>query len=203
MKVELKEVSKRYTETWVLKKINFTFLESKVYGITGRNGSGKSTLMQIISSQLSPTLGRIAYIKPDGSEMDRSLVFDKITFSAPYISPIDNLTLDESVLFHSTYRSFKSDIDLKRFKEILNFPFRKDQYVKYFSSGMKQRLSLALSLLTQTNLILLDEPGSYLDEQGKSWFYNLLQQYKDDAIVVISSNDNDDLRSCEELLSLD
>ena len=124
MKIELKEISKRYTETWVLKKINFTFLQNKVYGITGRNGSGKSTLMQIISSQLSPTLGKIAYIDSDGKEMDRALVFDKITFSAPYISPIENLTLDESFLFHTTYRILKSGLDLNRFKEVLDFPFK-------------------------------------------------------------------------------
>ncbi len=202
MKVELIDVSKRYTKSWVLKKINFVFDHKGVYGITGLNGSGKSTLLQIISGQLSSTLGIVKYVDSDSFEIDRSTIYSKISFSAPYISPLDNLNLDESISFHTTFRKFKSGIGLLEFKEMLEFPFDKDQYVKYYSSGMKQRLSLALSILTESGLILLDEPGSYLDEQGKRWFYVLLEKYKGDSTVIISSNEKDDLRSCSKFLRL-
>ena len=202
MKIELKDLSKRYTHTWVLKKINYVFGSSGIYGITGLNGSGKSTLMQIISSHLSPTLGTIKYSDAEDREINKDAVYSRISFSAPYISPLDNLNLDESISFHTTFRKFKSDIGPNGFKELLEFSFKEDQYVKYYSSGMKKRLSLALSILTVSDLILLDEPGSYLDEQGKKWFHALLKKYKEESTVIISSNEKEDLKSCRQFLSL-
>ncbi len=202
MRIELRDISKRFTNFWILKRINFVFDHSCIYGITGLNGSGKSSLMQIISGQLSPTLGTINYLDNGERILDINSIFSKITFSAPYISPMENLTLDESVELHTRFRKLKRGIKNKEFNNLLNFSFKADQYVKYYSSGMKQRLSLALSILTETDLILLDEPGSFLDEQGKSWFHALLEEYKEESTVIISSNESSDLISCGEFLHL-
>ena len=196
MKVELKDISKRYTSSWILKKVNYSFESGGVYGVRGPNGSGKSTLMQIISTQLSPTLGKIDYYNKEGIKLSDAELFRAISFSAPYIGPLENLNLDESIVFHMTFRNLKREVDMSGFVELLDFPFETDQLVKNYSSGMKQRLSLAFSILSENSLILLDEPGSYLDVQGKKWFQNLLSEYKGDSTVIISSNDAADLAQC-------
>lgn len=202
MRIILKDISKRYTTSWILKKVNYTFENGGIYGVRGPNGSGKSTLMQIISTQLSPTLGKLIYQDHNGKEWSSAELYSNISFSAPYISPLENLNLDESIDFHMTFRKLKRNIDKKEFKDLLDFSFQSDQLVRYFSSGMKQRLSLAFSLLTDSGLILLDEPGSYLDLQGKSWFQNLLKEFKGESTVIISSNDENDLEQCLSFFDL-
>ena len=202
MKIELKEVSKRYTQYWVLKKINFSFASGEIYGIKGQNGSGKSTLMQILAGQLSSTLGEVLYFDDSEQLLDRSAISSRFSFSAPYIFPIQNLSLLETISFHCLFRKFREGVNAKAFVDLLDYPFQTDQYVKYYSSGMMQRLSLALTILTEANVILLDEPGSYLDEKGVKWYHELLNKYRGDSTVIISSNDPEDLAECSEFLEL-
>jgi Cu-processing system ATP-binding protein len=68
--------------------------------------------------------------------------------------------------------------------------------IETYSSGMHQRLQLALSLLSKTSLILYDEPTSFLDNDAKKWFYKLLSKFKKDRTVIIASNDEGDLSEC-------
>ena len=202
MKVVLNDISKRYTTHWILKKINHEFRSGEVHSIQGSNGSGKSTLMRIISTQLSPTLGTILYENDQGEMAKNESLAFKISFSAPYILPIENLSLKEIYKFHTTFRSFKRSLSYDQFVKALDYPYQQDQLIKFYSSGMKQRLSLALSILTEGELILLDEPTSYLDENAKKWYHSLLNEWKEDCTVIISTNDKEDLKECTHHLHL-
>lgn len=200
MRIELIEISKRYTHVWVLKKVSHVFPSGGIYGIKGSNGSGKSTIMQIISGQLSPTLGKIDYISEKPLSSDE--VHSNISFAAPYITPLENLSLKETFDFHRSFRRFKNDLSFDAFCETLEYPYKKDQLIKYYSSGMAQRLSLALTVLSESELILLDEPTSYLDEEAKQWYYNLLKEYRMNTTTIISSNDQNDLTECSSFITL-
>ncbi|MEE9371515.1 MAG: ABC transporter ATP-binding protein [Saprospiraceae bacterium] len=202
MKIILSDISKRFSTNWVLKKVNFEFLSGGVYGVKGANGSGKSTLMKIISSQLSATRGDVKYTNAQNEKVLKSRVADQISFAAPYIYPLENLSLREMFDFHYIFRNMREGIDYQLFIEYLEYPFKEDQLIKYYSSGMKQRISLAFSILTFSDLILLDEPTSYLDEKGKVWFHSLLKNYKQKSTVIISTNNKEDLLDCTEVLGL-
>ena len=78
----------------------------------------------------------------------------------------------------------------------------KEKFIKNFSSGMKQRLKLALALLTHSNVVFLDEPLSNLDDFTKNWYFNLLEEYKSGKIIVIASNDEADFRSVDIKINL-
>jgi ABC-type multidrug transport system ATPase subunit len=126
-----------------------------------------------------------------------------LSFTAPYIELIEEFTLKEIVRFHQAFKPFNEEYSIKRFVEFLEYPFRQDQYIKGFSSGMKQRLQLGLSLLANTPLLLLDEPGSNLDKQGKEWFQRILKENAQSKTVIIASNEPDDYLYCERVLNLE
>ena len=202
MKVVLKDISKRYTSNWILKKMNYVFESGTVYGVQGLNGSGKSTLMQIISSQLSPTLGEVSYYDNSGSEIPSEKVPFRITFSAPYILPIEDLSIRELFDFFITFRKIRNELTYSQFLEHLEYPFKESQLIKSYSSGMKQRILLAFTILTESDLILLDEPTSYLDEDGRAWYHKLLNEWRGNNTVIISTNDKEDLKECTQHIHL-
>lgn len=196
MRIILKDISKRYTTHWILKKINYEFESGLTYSVQGANGSGKSTLMQIISTQLSPTLGKITYLDNDDSEIESEQIPFHISFAAPYILPLENLSIKELFAFFTTFKEMRDGLSYKDFLSLLEYPYKENQLIKYFSSGMKQRLLLAFTILSKGDLILLDEPSSYLDEKGVKWYHSLLREWKQQSTVIISSNDKDDLVDC-------
>ncbi len=202
MKIVLENISKRYTTQWILKKISHEFNSGVIHSIQGRNGSGKSTLMQILSTKLSPTLGKREYYKGNQKITESEDLPFQISFAAPYIFPLEDLSIKELFSFHNTFRSMREGMDYSSFLEVMKYPYKEDQLIKYFSSGMKQRLSLAMAILTQSEIILLDEPTSYLDLEAKKWYHDLLIKWQKGSTVIISTNDKEDLKECTEHLFL-
>ena len=86
---------------------------------------------------------------------------------------------------------------------IINLRKSANERVLNLSSGQAQRLSLALAILTESPLLLLDEPTSYLDEKSKKWFHSLLQEHQQNRCVILASNDLTDFKSAERVLKLD
>ena len=199
MKIEASSLSKRFEYHYVVKDFNFIFNSSHKYGISGPNGSGKSTLMKILSGYLSPSEGSVRYSLQD-MEISRSDVYKHISFSAPYVLPAEEFSLQEIYKFHFQFKQSRHRIDYKDFLAILQWKDTGDKYFRNFSSGMKQKVSLALSLLSDTELLLLDEPTSYLDEDAKKWFYNTLAENCSNRTLILASNDRNDFAICEEII---
>lgn len=195
-------VSKRYLYEWVIRDFNHTFLTAHCYGIKGPNGSGKSTLLKLLSGQSTPSKGQITF-QGLSKPIHITEVFEQVTFAAPYIELIDEMTVSELLKFHHSLRPFE---DLNKTKiEAQSFPFKglMDKRTGELSSGMKQRIKLLLAITTQSRLILLDEPGSNLDAEGKKWCEDLLNRYKKNKIVIIASNENEDLKMANSFISLE
>lgn len=202
MKVELTDISKRYTTSWVLRNISVSFDPGTVSGLSGANGSGKSTLLRIISGFLSPSKGNIKY-HHSGKEIPRDEIYSLVSFAAPYISPPRDLTLLEVIRFAGGFRSFRSGLREEDIVEILNLQRSAQERVLNLSSGQAQRLNLALAILTESPLLLLDEPTSYLDEPSKTWFHGLLKEHCQNRCVILASNDPSDFQSVDTILKLD
>lgn len=201
MQIALSNVSKRYRYEWVFKKINFTFESGEAYAITGPNGSGKSTLMRVLSAYLSPTKGTIQhYLATRKIEGER--VYQHITYAAPYVDVIEEMTLYEQLQFHQKFKPFLTDITIEEILSLLAFQKGKNKQISHFSSGMKQRLKLALALCSKSSLILLDEPTTNLDRQGVDWYLNLVEQYKRDRTIIVASNVEEDYQFCDRLLDI-
>lgn len=199
--IKVTKLSKRYGFQWIIKDFDAVFQKGKVYGIAGKNGSGKSTLIKMLSGYLTPSKGTISYFHED-KEVKKEKLYGLITLAAPYTDLINEFTLSEMLVFHQKFKPLKSLFNLETFEKEIQLTGQKDKLLSQFSSGMKQKIQLALAVLSDTSLLLLDEPTSYLDSKAKKWFTNLLEANKDNRIIIIASNDQYDLDLCDEILSI-
>jgi ABC-type multidrug transport system ATPase subunit len=203
MNIEFNQVSKRYRYEWILKNFSYKFESNKSYSIIGQNGSGKSTLVQLISCYLSPSKGNIKYYD-ENMLVDNNNVYKHISFTSPYIDLTEELTLEETVKFHFSFKPLLQCISYKSFFEIIGLPKSAlNKQVRFFSSGMKQRLKLGLSFLSDTPVLLLDEPTITLDREGISLYKLLLEKYAlNKRLVIIASNVEEDIEFCHENIKM-
>ena len=201
MNIQLTSVSKRYRREWIFRKITQSFEQGQGYAILGPNGSGKSTLLRTLSGHLTPTKGKVTFLKAN-KPLDIDAVYQDIAYAGPYIDLIEELTLEEAIDFHQKFKPFQANLDTKAIIELLHFQKSADKQVRYFSSGMKQRLKLALSICSDTNVLLLDEPTTNLDTQGTDWYLSLIQQYTANRLLVVASNVEVDYSFCDHQLSI-
>jgi ABC-type multidrug transport system ATPase subunit len=202
IQIELDQISKRYGYQSILKNINLILLPSSKTGISGRNGSGKSTMLKIISSYLSPSSGKITY-KAGDNLINRNQIALEIAFCAPYIQVTQEMSLKEVFSFQSKFIPFYNNIDYKSFLDIIEMKSPKDKEIKFFSSGMQQKVNLGLTILRQSKILLLDEPTSYLDVQAKAWFHKFLHANQNDRTIVIASNDKDDFNNLNDIYNIE
>jgi ABC-type multidrug transport system ATPase subunit len=201
MQITLHQVSKRYRYDWILKSIDYQFNTGKRYAVTGPNGSGKSTLMKVLSGHLSPSKGKVMY-EQHGKKIAPDAVYRQVSYAAPYIELIEEFTLQETLIFHQSFKPFTQGLLTKDLLDLLAFSKAADKQVRHFSSGMKQRLKLALALCSQSSLLLLDEPTSNLDKQGIEWYLNLAERFIGQRTVIVASNMEVDFAFCEEALDV-
>lgn len=194
-------ISKRYTYRWVLKDISCDFSSGKVWGISGNNGSGKSTLIKILSGYLSPSGGSVTYRAGD-DDVRGDKVYQYMSLVAPYTDIVNEFTLNEMFDFHKKFKPMRENLTFREFEELIHLTGHNDKPLSHFSSGMKQKINLALALLSDTPFLLLDEPSSFLDEYARQWFAGLLRAHWEGRVVVIASNDPTDLSLCSEIIRL-
>ena len=201
MKVQLENVGKRFQYDWIIRGISLEFSAPKQYAITGPNGSGKSTLLKMLCGHLSPSEGKIRFSK-DGKAIDPNQVYQHITYAAPYIDLIEEMTLQEAIDFHQGFKNLLPGLDRDTLIERMGFEKAAKKPIRFFSSGMKQRLKLALAICSEADLLILDEPSTNLDEPSIQWYRDLLQEYAQDRLLIIASNAQVDFDFCKERVSV-
>ncbi len=203
MQILLEKISRKFNYDWIFRNVDYAFESGQAYAILGSNGSGKSTLLQIISGHLHPTSGTITY-HSGNKILPAEDFFRFVSYSGPYLEIIEEFTLAEMIRFHMQFKPFIGGLDAGQVMEITNLSRNKDKPVKYFSSGMKQRVKLALAILSQSEVVLLDEPASNLDKQGIEWFRGLVSQYRENRVVIVCSNSQSQEHDfCEHSLIID
>jgi len=199
--IQLNNIGKRYRFEWIFRKVNQDFETGKQYAILGPNGSGKSTLLQILSGHLSPSEGTVDfYFKDKKTEPEQ--VFREVSIAGPYMDVIEEFSLMELLQFHQKFKPYLQDLQPRDLIDLLQFSASKHKEVRFFSSGMKQRLKLVLALCSDTQLLLLDEPTTNLDTQGIAWYRQLIQTYANNRTLIIASNIEHDYDFCETTLNI-
>ncbi|MEM8583644.1 MAG: ATP-binding cassette domain-containing protein [Bacteroidota bacterium] len=201
MKIECKQVFKRFDREWIVRQFSHTFEPGRVYGISGPNGSGKSTLLRILAGHLTPGRGQILFTHRD-QKIPASKVYTHLTICGPYIELIEELKLIEAIEFHFRFKPLLPEFSLSGLPQVLQLHGHQNRLVSTFSSGMRQRLQLGLALTSASPFTILDEPTVTLDAKGKQWYQDLLKQCKDDRLLIIASNEMADLEQCDELIKL-
>jgi len=201
MKIELTNIGRRFNREWIFRGIDQTFTTGNAYAILGANGSGKSTLLQVLNGSLAPSEGKLGYFS-DAGEIAVENIFQNLSLAAPYLELIEEFTLSEVIDFHFKFKSYRPGVDKSGLMELLNLQASKNKPIRYFSSGMKQRLKLALAFCADTALLMLDEPTSNLDAQGVDWYLSLIEQYAAGRLTIICSNQEHEYSFCRERLNI-
>ncbi|MFM6995412.1 MAG: ATP-binding cassette domain-containing protein [Sediminibacterium sp.] len=202
MQIHLTSASKRFNKEWIFSNLDFSFTTGQHYALIGNNGSGKSTLLQIIAGYIGLTKGQINWIDTDGKDIDSSNIFQKINIASPYLELVEELTALEHIAFHQQFKSIHSGLKPIEILEKIGLHKAAEKQIRNFSSGMKQRLKLALAIFDQAPILLLDEPCSNLDQEGIQTYQHLMQTYAKHKLVIIASNDTQEYQFCNQFLSL-
>ncbi len=201
MNINLHNTGKRFNREWILRNVNYQFLQGKSYALTGANGSGKSTLLQIIAGATLHSEGEISWQMQTGNTtLSTELAYRQIAIAAPYLDLIEEMTANEFLAFHSSFKPLT-----KSFTEILSVVGLQkagDKQIRYYSSGMKQRLKLAQAFFSDTSVLLLDEPTTNLDEEGIAVYKRLWKENTANRLVIVSSNDTTEYENCEAVIRI-
>lgn len=193
MKLELKNVSKKFGSNVIIKNVNMVLESGKIYGFVGRNGSGKSVLLKLICGFYSPTSGQILldgvdYISLNSFPNDTRALIEKPNF-LPDISGYENLKLLASIQNKIGTDEILDIIDK------LNLTDEKDKKFSKYSLGTKQKLGIAQVLMENPKLIILDEPFNGVEEVTVKKIRKLLsEEKKNDKIIIIASHIKDDIK---------
>ena len=201
MKISLEHIGRRFNREWIFRDINYEFEGGSSYAVLGANGAGKSTLLQVISGSLSSSEGKISYLQGD-TTIDQEKVFIHLSMAAPYLELIEEFTLIELIDFHFRFKKYRKGFNRKGVIELLGLNNSEFKAIKYFSSGMKQRVKLALAFCSDTSILLLDEPASNLDQQGLEWYRSLASTLSSDRLLIICSNQEQEYSFCNHKLNI-
>ncbi|MEW6195779.1 MAG: ABC transporter ATP-binding protein [Bacteroidota bacterium] len=201
--LQLENLVKYFGRRLVFDSINNSFVSGTISGISGPNGSGKSTLVKIIANIISPTRGKVTH-KFNDTIVDVDKLHDHIGFVSPYLFLYDEFTAEENLIHFSNVRGIKFNKEKSDYLfNQLNLIDRRNDLVRGYSSGMKQRLKFIFALLHEPQLIILDEPTSNLDNAGKEKVYGLIVEEAKTNLVVIASNEDSDLSLCKKVLNIE
>jgi ABC-type multidrug transport system ATPase subunit len=195
MSLELINLSKVFGSNTIIPEWNIKWGATEKIGILGSNGSGKSTFLKLLAGQLTPSSGKILISNKSPEKLPLLA-----SYCSPHLELFDKFTVKEHFKYHNLLKPFRngnsiSDIGLSTGEF--------DVPLSSLSSGMKQRVKLALSIFSESPLLLLDEPCSHLDKKGIEWYQKTLAantsptSYFEDRIVIITSNHvNEELFDC-------
>jgi ABC-type multidrug transport system ATPase subunit len=216
MTISLSDAGKRFNRDWIFRHVNYTFEAGQSYAIIGPNGSGKSTLLQVLSGGMMLNDGSIEFRvgSSESGVLSRELgvgsstiistekIYNHISICAPYLEVIEEMTLKEFLEFHRGFKPFLEGITADSIISTLGLEKAINKQIRYYSSGMKQRVKLAQCIFSDTAIVLLDEPCTNLDTEGIALYHRLIDEYSKDRLVVVSSNDEVEYKFCENVLNM-
>lgn len=181
--------------------MNLHFETGKIHLIQGSNGTGKSTFLKILTGAMDPTEGQVHFNR-EGQRIELEEIWPWIGFVAPYQELPEELRLPELI-------EFQCRISENQFPEpysrlIHFFGIDKDLHkpIRNFSTGMKQKARFVLGLGSERPIWILDEPGSNLDPESTSRFWQILEREKKERLIIVASNEPEEFKRADILISL-
>lgn len=201
MHIKLSAGGKRFNREWIFRKASLSFTSGNSYAITGANGSGKSTLLQCIGGMLQLSEGKLHY-ELENKRIKEEQMHRHAAICAPYLDVIEEMTLAEFFRFHFSFKPFLPGLDAAKAIDQLGLRAAAHKQIRYYSSGMKQRVKLGQAIFCNAAIVLLDEPCSNLDKQGIELYHSLIEKYCAQRLVIVSSNDEAEYGFCKEVIAI-
>ena len=223
MTICLSDAGKRFNRDWIFRHFNYNFEAGQSYAITGANGSGKSTLLQVLSGSMMINEGTIEFgvrSRENGSRNRKSAtvagknatgnelrtdpekIYQQVAICAPYLELVEEMTLREFLDFHNKFKPFLKAVTTDTIIAALGLEKAENKQIRFYSSGMKQRVKLAQCIFSDTAIVLLDEPCTNLDKVGIDLYHSLIAEYGKGRLVVVSSNDEVEYQFCTQKINI-
>ena len=203
MTFTIEHLSKHFEEKVVLKDINFTFEEGKIYGLLGRNGAGKTTLFNCLNSDMKVNGGDF-YLEQDG--VRRALAAEDVGYVLSTPAVPEFLTGREFLKFFIDIneQSLPSVTSIDEYFDMMSIaPEDRDKLLKDYSHGMKNKMQMLINIIAQPKVLLLDEPLTSLDVVVAEEMKQLLRSLKQGRITILSTHIMDlALNLCDEIVLL-
>lgn len=200
MQLQINSLSHKFNKTFLFRNLDFSTSSPSLFIVKGKNGSGKSTFLRIVSGFIFPTSGTVAF---EPKTLNLSNRHEWIGYCSPTLnlygelSGMENLELASKLKnkIHPKFNDWVSSCGLSQsdFKK----PF------KSYSSGMKQRIKILVSVSHQPELVLWDEPMTNLDRSGKEWVISILNDIRQSTLIFIASNEEEEIALSEKHIDLD
>ena len=221
MQIQLNNTGKRFNREWIFRNCNYTFKAGTAYAITGPNGSGKSTLLQTIAGAINASEGSVTvYREPlteyasktvngkrltvDSSKttVNNEIRYQHLSIAAPYLELVEEMTAIEALQFHAAFKPLLPALTIEEIIEIVGLKAAANKQMRFYSSGMKQRMKLAQAIFSDVPILLLDEPCTNLDAVGYALYHQLIENYCKEKLVIVCSNDFQEFDFCKEKLDI-
>ena len=197
-KIEVKNLYRNFGSRKVLKDISFFLQTGDSLAIVGKNGSGKTTLLRILAGLSAPTRGEITFSLNE-QKISRQEAKRRLSYVGPELALYDSLTAAENLKFFATMRGIAIDDSLvEKILDMVGLEGRGRDFYRAYSSGMKQRLKYAVALLNAPDYLLLDEPTSNLDEEGKKIVSQIIARQKENGILIMATNEKEEYGFAEK-----
>ena len=190
MRVIAEGLGVRLSGRVIFENVAFDWNGPGIYTVTGNNGAGKTTLLKVVAALLHPGRGAMRWENSTATALTPAQARGHLGFSGPEIGLWEDLTALENFAFGARARGLDwSAADGAAWLERLGLSGRGDERLAGFSSGMKQRVKIAFAMLGRPGLVILDEPGSNLDDRGRAVVDALVREAAEHALVVVATND--------------
>ena len=205
MKISCHKLGKRFNRDWIFRNFSYDFFAAQSYAITGANGSGKSTLLQVIAGAVASSEGSVEFCRVNDSQKSTiasESTYQQLSIAAPYLEVVEEMTATEFFGFHQNFKPFIPGWDIQQIIAHVGLEKAAHKQIRYYSSGMKQRVKLAQAFFSSTPILLLDEPCTNLDVTGIDLYHQLVNDHCRDRIVIVSSNDQQEYSFCKNILKI-
>ena len=207
MTINIKNLNKKYNNFNAVNNLNFEIKKGSIIGLLGPNGCGKTTTLGMILGLIKPTSGAVNINgKNIENEENRIKILEKINFISPYIELPKKLTVHENLIVYGKMYSVKNlENKINSLITDLNLQNFKDRKTGELSSGQKNRVSLAKSLINDPEILLLDEPTASLDPDTGDYIRGYIQRFAEEnntTILLASHNMAEVKRLCSEIMMM-
>ena len=207
MTIKIENLEKKYGNFQAVKNLNFTIKPGSIVGLLGPNGCGKTTTIGMILGLIKPTNGKVLIKgKNIENESDRIEILEKMNFISPYVELPKKLTVKENLIIYGRmYEVINLNQKINTLIKDLNLDEFKNKKTGELSSGQKNRVSLAKSLINSPEILLLDEPTASLDPDTGDYIRTYIEDYASKnktTILLASHNMNEVERLCSEVMMM-
>ena len=199
--IEADKLGKEYNYQTIFHQLSHKIDRPHSLAVLGENGSGKSTLLRVLSGMAEATHGRVNWMM-DGVKLPAHQWYKFLSFCSPDFHFDSRFTVTETIIQYHTVKPLQKRFTAEHLIDLMGFQTHRRKQMNELSSGMNQRVRLALAVCAAVPVLFLDEPCSNLDQQGVFWYNELIEKFAAEKLVFVASNDPREYEFCDDRLSL-